>query len=151
MILLILSIFGVIVTLGSVWFRFTCSSILSTKPNKDYRQQVIQANQLKFLDLQKDLKETRQRQELDRIHSDLQRDYQLLTFLLRHGAAFQFGPNSAERRLLMIDFTVLRFWYGVSRRLVLVNPRSPLDEMISILSHLANSMGEHRSLTLVAR
>lgn len=139
---MILSIVGLTVALGAIWFRYTCTLILNAKPAKDYRQQVIQANQLKFLDLQKDLVEVRKRQELDRIHQDLERDYQLLTFVLRYGAAFQFGPDPVERRLLMIDFAMLRFWYNVSRRLSLVKPQPALHEMISILSHLANSMGE---------
>lgn len=138
----ILSIIGLTVAVGAIWFRYACTLILSTKPAKDYRQLVIQANQLKFLELQKDLIETRKRHELDRIHQDLERDYQLLTFVLRHGAAFQFGPDPVERRLLMIDFAMLRYWYGLSRRLSLVNPQPALREMISILSHLANSMGE---------
>jgi len=138
----ILSMVGLTIALGVVWFRYTCSLILSAKPAKDYRQQVIQANQLKFLDVQKDLVEVRKRQELDRIQQALERDYQLLTFVLRHGAAFQFGPDPVERRLLMIDFAVLRCWCGLSRRTSLVNPRPALNEMISILSHFANSMGE---------
>jgi hypothetical protein len=139
---IILSIVGLTLTLGVIWFRYTCSLILSAKPAKDYRHQVVQANRLKFMELQKDLIEVRKRQELDRIQQDLVRDYQLLTFVLRHGAAFQFGPDPAERRLLMIDFAMLRFWYGLSRRLALVKPQPALHEMISILSHLANSMGE---------
>jgi len=139
---IILSIIGLTIALGAIWFRYTCTLILSAKPAKDYRQQVIQANQLKFLDLQQELVETRKRRELDRIHQDLERDYQLLTFVLRHGAAFQFGPDPVERRLLMIDFAMLRYWYGLSRRLSLVNPQPALHEMISILSHLANTMGE---------
>jgi hypothetical protein len=140
--LTILAMIGLTVALGVFWFRYTCALILSAKPAKDYRLQVIQANQLKFLDVQKDLAEVRKRQELHRIQQDLERDYQLLTFVLRHGAAFQFGPDPAERRLLMIDFAVLRCWCGLSRRLSLVNPRPALQEMISILSHFANSMGE---------
>lgn len=139
---IILSMIGLTVALGVIWFRYTCALILSAKPAKDYRQQVIQANQLKFLDAQKSLLAVRKRQELDRIQQDLERDYQLLTFVLRHGAAFQFGPDSAERRLLMIDFAVLRCWCGLSRRLNLVSPRPALNEMVSILSHFANSMGE---------
>jgi hypothetical protein len=140
--LIILSIIGLTLALGAIWFRYTCSLILKAKPAKDYRLQVVKANQLKFLELQKTLIEVRKRQELDRIQQDLERDYQLLTFVLRHGAAFQFGPDPVERRLLMIDFAMLRFWYSLSRRLSLVNPRPALNEMISILSHFANSMGE---------
>ena len=140
--LITLSIIGLTIALAVIWFRYTCSMILSAKPAKDYRQQVIQANQLKFLDAQKSLVAVRKRQELDRIQQDLERDYQVLTFVLRHGAAFQFGPDPVERRLLMIDFAVLRCWCGLSRRSNLVNPRPALNEMVSILSHFANSMGE---------
>ena len=130
------------ITLFVLWFRYTCTLILNAKPAKDYSHQVATANELKFLQIHQRLAAVKARNDLDAMKKHLDRDYRLLTYILRHGAQFHLGGDPLERRILMLDFEILRLWYAVCRWLWVTNCRSALEEMISIITHLANFLGE---------
>ena len=141
---MIASIFMLVVTtaLFALWFRYTCGLILNAKPAKDYARQVATANELRFLQIHQRLAGVEGRTDLDAMQKHLDRDYRLLTYILRHGAQFQIGGDPLERRILMLDFEMLRMWYAVCRWLSVTNGRNALEEMISIITHLANFLGE---------
>lgn len=130
----------VTIALFAVWFRYTCVLILKAKPAKDYSLEVASANELKFVEVQQSLAKARARTDLDTMQRHLEGDYRLLTFILEHGAQFQL--DALERRILMLDFEIMRVWYAVARRASRSRGRRPLQEMISIIAHLANFMGE---------
>src|SRR5579871_2137099 len=109
--------------LAVLWFRYTCTLILSSKPAKDYSQQVAEANRLKFPAIQQDLEAIEEPRQWDEARQLLESDYELLTFVFRYGPRFQFHANTLERRLLMIDFSLLRFWYSLTRRSGVASPR----------------------------
>jgi len=133
---------GVTLALFGVWFRYTCVLILKAKPARDYSLEVASANELKFLEVQQSLACIRERGDLDTLQRHLVGDYRLLTYILRHGAQFQIGASRMERRILMLDFELTRLWYALTCRLSAAISRKSLQEMISIIAHLANFMGE---------
>jgi hypothetical protein len=141
---MISSFLMLVVTLAlfAVWFRYTCVLILKSKPAKDYSLEVASANELNFVRVQRSLPGVRERSDLDTMLRYLDGDYRLLTYILRHGAQFQIGASPLERRILMLDFEIMRIWYAFAGRVSLAKGRKSLQEMISIIAHLANFMGE---------
>jgi len=124
------------------WFRYTCLLILSTKTTKDYTVSVATANRLGFLEAQDILREQLGSQQLNELKESLDRDYRLLTGLLRHAASFQIGGCSVEQRMLMVDYAAMRVWFRLSRRFSQSAARHAVEEMAGIVAHFANLMGE---------
>jgi hypothetical protein len=137
------------------WFRYTCLLILNTKTTKDYTIQVAKANQLQFPAIQDQLRavtdtgrmsgiaDSGPALAMDSLQKSLERDYRLLTGLLRHAAQFQVGGVNMEQRMLMIDYQVMKTWYAVARRFSKAgHAAEALQEMADIVAHFANAMGE---------
>lgn len=139
-------IIGVSLTLFLYWFRYTCVLILSAKTSRDYATQIASANHLTFLETRDTLLDDSLAAPLEKIRQSLDRDYQLLTYLLQHVSGDTASGRSLENRILMIDFRLLSLWYGVTRRFSSQHARGALLEMSSIVGHLANTMGERISV-----
>jgi hypothetical protein len=136
----------VIITTSSValfayWFRYTCLLILSAKTTRDYAASVANANQLNFLQVQSLLRD-RGAADLDSMRDSLDRDYNVLTYLLKHAANPSTGDAAIEKRMLEIDYRLMGAWYSMSRRFSPTAARRALDEMSTVIAHFANSMGE---------
>ncbi len=125
------------------WFRYTCMLILSTKSGKDYAKHVATANHLSFLDTREQLSAAADhtRAPLDGLHRSLDRDYRLVSYLLRHAAGYQSGGISLEHYLLRLDYKLMSAWYRLVRKVSSSLARGALLEMATIVSHLANNMG----------
>jgi hypothetical protein len=127
------------------WFRYTCLLILSTRVNKEYAEQIARANQLSFLRARDMLAESSNgaiaKNSLDTLHRSLDRDYTLLTYLLRH-AGQNSDTQSFEQHMLRADFQLMRMWYAIAGTISPAQARVALLEMASIVNHLANDMGE---------
>jgi hypothetical protein len=145
------SVFIIIVSvfLFIYWFRYTCLLILNEKNSKDYAEQIASANQLSFLEtlsLLSGQPGTAPSPDfptsLDRLHSSLNRDYRMLTYLLRHAESYYAGGQSLEQRLLRLDYQVMRWAYWLMRGLSKPLAQATLRERASILSHFANEMGQ---------
>lgn len=135
-------IIGISLTLFLYWFRYTCVLILSTRTSRDYTAQIASANQLTFLETQTNLlEEEAGTSSFEKIHQCLDRDYKLLTYLLQHGSS-HVEERSLENRILMVDFRIMSLWYGMMQHISRPQARGALLEMSSIVSHLANTMGE---------
>jgi hypothetical protein len=78
---------------------------------------------------------------LDPLHLSLQRDYEVLIYLLQHAAGL--SMESFEDRLLVLDYKVMQWWYRLTRVAAPQRARQALYEMASILNVLAQKMGEH--------
>jgi len=130
------------------WFRYTCLLILSTKTSKDYTLQVAKANHLEFPAVQANLRDRALAGDgMDILHRSLEKDYRLLTGLLRHAAQFQVGGLSVEQRMLMIDYAAMRVWYMVARHASQTShAQQALEEMTDIVAHFANAMGERSAV-----
>ena len=143
-------IIGISVLLFLYWFRYTCLLILSARTSRDYARHVAVANQLSFIDARRKLTDDASLTRLNDLHSLLERDYRLLTYLLNHGGAGYQSGKSIEVRILQIDYWVMRIWYFAVQKLSPMRARDALLEMSAIINHLANSMGERLSVAASA-
>lgn len=144
----------VIITAGSIllfgyWFRYTCLLILSARTTRDYAASVAMANQLQFPAVQSMLREG-SGLDLDGLKDSLDRDYKVLTYLLTHAANPSKGEDAIEKRMLQIDYRVMRAWYSVSRKFSAAAAARALDEMSSVVAHFANAMGERTAVGAAA-
>jgi hypothetical protein len=144
----IASIFIIVVSmfLFVYWFRYTCLLILSTRINKEYAEQIARANQLNFLRARDLLLSDSSngaiaKNALDTLHRSLDRDYTLLTYLLRH-AGQNADTQTFEQHMLRADFQLMRIWYALAGTVSPAQARVALLEMASIVNHLASDMGE---------
>jgi hypothetical protein len=126
--------------LFAYWFRYTCKLILSARTTRDYAGAVVMANQLSFPVLQVMLRDASP--NLDQIQASLDRDYKLLSYLLKNSSNASTGDAALEKRMLDIDYRLMRVWYSVSRTFSPAIARRALDEMTMVVAHFANSMGE---------
>jgi hypothetical protein len=125
------------------WFRYTCLLILSTRAIRDYAAAVAEANALKFPEIQQELAGgLAEAEHMDALHRQLDRDYRLLTCLMRHGAEFRMAGRKLEHRMLVLDFHLMRAWYALTSRMSSRHSRQALEEMVHIVRHFADTMGE---------
>jgi hypothetical protein len=143
-----------VLTVGSVlllayWFRYMCLLILNAKTTQDFAAQVATANQLSFLKVQSQLVAGAS-SELDRLHASLDRDYALLTYLLKHAASTAGQESSMEARMLEVNYRLVSAWARFSRNLSPAASRRALEEMSLVVAHFANIMGERSACASAA-
>jgi hypothetical protein len=141
--LLILS-FAAVVLL--YWFRYNCLAILRATPPAGRAEQVAEANRLGFQEVRRRLQGQLSTDELDALHGSLNRDYRVLTSLLRYTSGFRTGNYTFEQRMLMLDFRLMSVWYAVTRRHVAPQARRSLLERSHILAHFANAIAERTAI-----
>ncbi|HWY46368.1 MAG TPA: hypothetical protein VNX70_03235 [Bryobacteraceae bacterium] len=124
------------------WLRYTCQLILSAQSARDYTREVAAANGLRFLEVQQTLAQVRERFDLDALHSKLENDYRLLTYLLVHGSAFHANDDRVEQIMLMLNFRLLKALYALTCRISTSNSKRALHEMTQVVGYFANRMGE---------
>ncbi len=129
------------VALFAYWFRYTCLLILSAKTTRDYAASVATANQLGFLQVQSVLGD-RAAADLDALRDSLDRDYKVLTYLLKHTANPSTGDAAIEKRMLEIDYRIMGAWYAIAKNFSPSAARRALEEMSTVVAHFANAMGE---------
>lgn len=140
-----------IVTISSLllfgyWFRYTCLLLLSARTVRDYASQVAAANQLSFLRVQAELRQGTV-PELDLLHAALERDYEIVTYLLKHMPHTSEEESPLEARMLALNYRLMGAWFRLSRRFSLEASRRALEEMSLVVAHFANAMGERASCT----
>jgi hypothetical protein len=143
----------IIITASSVllfgyWFRYTCLLVLSTKTVRDYAGEVAAANQLGFLEIQSQLRGGSP--ELDRLRGLLDRDYAVLTSLLKHASVDSPKDLGIETRMLEINYRLMGAWYRVSSRFSTAAARRALEEMSLVVAYFANTMGERAAVSAAA-
>jgi hypothetical protein len=135
-----------IITVGSLllflfWFRYVCLLVLKARPARDYAIAAAAANQLSFPDVQAIL-QNRAAADLEQLRHLLDRDFALLTYVLAHVASPPAGIAAIEKRILEIDYRLMRVWCGISARFSYAAARRALAEMSTVVAHFANSLGE---------
>lgn len=135
------------IVLLAYWFRHSCHAILRSGCLRDYAHQVARANHLSFLEIQRRLQAPGELEELESLSASLMRDYRLLSYLLRHTAEFQTGPEALNERMLMCYFRLMQLRYLVTRRFNRPQARRALEEMSRVVGHLANCLGQRAALT----
>ncbi len=120
------------------WLRYTCILILQTSPARDYTREVATENGLSFIQLRE---QVRSSADMDALEIALQKDYRVVTHLLRQAAALTMAGVTLEHVVLRTDFWLMQTFYRVSRRFSQAKARAALDEMCQIVDHLANAFG----------
>ena len=86
---------------------------------------------------------------LDRANADanlvaleraLDRDYQLLSYLLKHAADLELA--SIENRMLILDYKLMRLYFRITRIVAPAQSRKALVEMATALSAVARQAGQ---------
>lgn len=132
------------------WFRYTCLLILSARTARDYARDVAKANQLGFPEVQARLSPDSLSDdstgpsvvELDPLREALERDYSLITYLLKNAAHSESEESSLETRMLEMYYHLMGAWYSAVRPFSVDAARAALNQMASVVEHFANSMGE---------
>lgn len=130
------------VVLFVYWFRYSCLLILQNRTS--FADGHANSSGLHFPAVQDRLKSDPNGVEsLDQLRGELSKDYQILCFLLRCSA--ESGLDPIERRMLMLDYWIMQAWYSTSRRAAPFQARRALEEMSSIVSYFACSVGRRAS------
>ena len=126
------------------WFRYSCILLL-----RGYADQPVVAVQS---DSRFSFGSVRERlqteQQLDPLLVALQRDYQLITYLLEHAAGLEL--SGFEDRLLLWDYKLMRAWYQITRVAFPEQARQALSEMATVLTILGGKIGERAASNLEA-
>jgi hypothetical protein len=142
-----ISIFIIVIStaLFVYWFRYTCVLILRTRNARDYAQKVAEVNRLSFVTAREQLSANPEKTErFDGLHQALDRDYRVVCYLLQHTGTQ--GGQSIEEHMLRVDYQVMRACYYLAKPFSRSSARQALLERASIISHLANAMGERVAL-----
>jgi hypothetical protein len=123
------------------WFRYSC--ILLCRGSQQQTANLPDDPRFAFSRVQVQLKTSA---ELDPLHRSLDRDFQLLKYLVEHAAGLRF--ESVEDRLLMIDYKVMRGWYGFTRLVAPEKARAALAERAMVLGILVRHMCERAGVTV---
>ncbi len=135
----------VIITVSSVllfgyWFRYTCLLILSAKTTRDFAGQVAAANQLGFLEVQTQLRAASV--NLDSLRDTLDRDYAVLSSMLKQASGSSAEGSSIETSMLALNYRVMHTWSQVIGVFSPTAACKALEEMSMVIAHFANSMGQ---------
>ena len=132
---MISSIFIIIVSavMFAYWFRCTSILILNAKTPSDHSSEV--AKGMQFARVRTALIESKNLNAAT-IHRSLNRDYQLVTQLMRVAST-----NSVEGAILEIDYWLMSVRSVFMQRLAPAKARSALLEMSSIIGYLASLVG----------
>jgi hypothetical protein len=132
-----LLIIGFSLLLLLYWFRYSCILLLRSHAERTASASAVPDVRFCFAEVQAQL---RTAEVLDPLHLSLQRDYEILIYLLQHAAGLSL--ESFEDRLLVLDYKLMQWWYRLTRIAAPQQARRALYEMASILNVLARKMGE---------
>ncbi len=126
------------VALLAYWFRYSCMLLLRNQ---------VEAVAESAADFQEDrfrIGELRARldtePELDPLHASLQRDYQVLTYLVQHAAGLEL--RSFEDRILVIDYRLMQWRYQLTKSVAPNQAREALKEMATVMGILLGKLGQ---------
>ena len=114
------------VALLSFWFRYSCLRVLRGQ------QPVHVPFTMKELGAR-----LRNEGHLEDLRQSLDRDYQLVAFVLDHSPA---SRASLEHRMLLWDYRAMKWWYRLTRNSAPGQATQALLEMSSIVGILASQM-----------
>ena len=119
------------------WFRYSCILLLRNAAEQAAAADTGRDTRFTFADVKARLQSE---DALDPLHAALNRDYQVLTYLVEHAAGLELA--SIEDRLLMLDYKVMRCYYAVTRTLFPTQAKAALQEMATVLDVLVQKMGQ---------
>lgn len=135
------------------WFRYTCLLILSAKTTRDFAGEFAAAVELSFPRIQETLRSDAFGNSatcLEDLQAALNRDYAVVTYLLKNVSDSSAGASSVEVRMLEINYRLMGAWFSVSKRFSVTAAQQALEEMALVVSHFANTMGERAEAAAAA-
>lgn len=121
------------------WAHWTCLLILNQQ-SSEHAVKVASAIRLSFLQTEEALRTNLVTADLDQLQIALEHDFELLTDLLQQG-----GPETIERKVLALDFKVMRVWYEAVGTKNLLLGKGAIAEMSSIVRYFASEIGQSAS------
>lgn len=119
------------------WFRYSCILLVRNQQEFAATSNSMASNGFHLTEVQRGL---RGEGPMDPLRAQLDREYQMLVYLLQHAAGLEL--SSFEDRLLVLDYRVMQWWYRLTRIAAPVRARRALSEMASVLEILAGKIGE---------
>jgi hypothetical protein len=123
------------VVLFVYWFRATCQLLLRNHAEQPVGASDIANDQFSFLQVQQMLKTE---PELGSLHSLLNQDFRVLTYVRQHAASLESG--SFEDRLLILDYRIMQWYFRLVNVLLPSQARNALSEMATVVGVLAHRM-----------
>jgi hypothetical protein len=127
------------------WFRYSCILLLRNSEEQAGCINVAMQGTFKCSAIQEGLQNG---DPLDPLHKLLAADYRVLTYLVRHSSRVKL--ESFEERLLVWDYKVMQFWYGVTKTAAPDQARNALREMAAVLTVLSGRIGERTAVAAEA-
>jgi hypothetical protein len=127
------------------WFRYSCILLLQNATEQVGEISTAMQGTFQCATIQNGLENGA---ALDPIHDMLARDYQVLTYLVRHSSRVKL--ESFEERLLVWDYKVMQFWYGVTKTVAPDQARSALREMATVVAILSGRIGQRAGVAAEA-
>ncbi len=124
-------------TLLVYWFRYSCKLILSNQAESHQPQTAKVDSRFGFPEVKERLKAGASLQPLE---ASLDRDYQILVYLIEHAAGLELA--TLEDRLLMLDYRIMQSTYRLTRIMAPEQARRALGEMANVIGVLAHHLGE---------
>jgi hypothetical protein len=114
------------------WFRYSCLLLLRNQAERSAASEprLVVAKGQETLGVGS---------QLEAVEQSLNRDYQVLLYLIEHGAGLRL--NTLEDRMLVLDFRLMRFWYRLTRIAAPQQARDAVAEMAMVLSVLSGRLG----------
>jgi hypothetical protein len=125
------------VVLFIYWFRYSCLLILQNRGAYSLSQ--AGATVLTGPVVERLQGNERRLELLDQLHHDLVNDYRVVCFLVR--CSSERGVDPIERRMLMMDYWIMRGWYSLARRTAPPQARKALEEISNIVNYFSHSVG----------
>jgi hypothetical protein len=117
------------------WFRYSCVLLLRNTAERSHASVSDARFHIGFV-----LERVGTEANLASLEQALDRDYQMLTYLLKHAADLELA--SIENRMLILDYRLMRLWYRLTRTMAPQQSRKALAEMAFALGVVARQAGE---------
>jgi hypothetical protein len=116
------------------WFRYSCLLLL-----RDAASRADAPLQDERFSMGMVLERAATELNLDVLERALERDYHMLSYLLKHAADLELA--SIENRILMLDYLLMRGWFRIARFLSPKLSRKAIVEMAAALGAVAHQAG----------
>lgn len=137
---------GATTVLFLLWFRYLCWLLLAAQSSLDCGEAVARANSLVFPDVlrQLNLDEGRSSAQLDRFVVALERDFEIVTYLLRHMGESPLIESPTEAWMIKVDYRIQSMLFKLFRPFSVRAAVGRVNQMAMIICHFADLIGERR-------
>jgi len=123
------------------WFRYSCILLMRNQQELAEASCASADNRFNVGEVQAGLQTG---EPLDALYASLQRDYQVLSYLLDHAAGLEL--EAFEDRLLVLDYRVMHLWYCLIKTAFPVQARAAVTEMAAVLGILIGKIDQRAAV-----